>query len=253
MGKIIFVTGTDTGAGKTVLTASLLHYLRSNGVHALAMKPFCSGSRADVELLQSLQDWERPDREINPYYFPEPVAPFVSVRKQRRTISFTAILSRINRLARQCDCLMVEGVGGVMVPLIKGRTITDVIARLDCEVVVVARNQLGTINHSLMTVKTLRMTGVPANRIKLMLMNREGRDVSARTNQLILSEWLAPVKVFTCPSFCGKANETEAVRRHSKKIKKTLACLTEVATFAARSLESVDSRRDKETAETNNC
>ena len=253
MGKIIFVTGTDTGVGKTVLTASLLHYLRSHGVHALAMKPFCSGSRADVEFLQSLQDRERPDREINPYYFREPVAPWVSSRKRRRTISFTAILSSINGLARRCECLLVEGVGGVMVPLIKGRTVADVIACLDCEVVVVARNQLGTINHTLITIKTLRAVGVPENRIKVVLMNRQGMDVSARTNRSVLGEWLAPVKVFACPFFFGKINKTESVRLLAKKSKKTLACLAEIATFAARSLEGVNSRRDKETAETKNC
>ena len=250
MGRIIFVTGTDTGVGKTVLTASLLHHLRLCGIHALAMKPFCSGSRADVELLQSLQDRERSDREINPYYFREPVAPLVSVKKQRRHISFREILRRINLLAGQCDVLLVEGLGGVMVPLIVGRTLADVIARLNCDVVVVARNQLGTINHSLMTVKTLRAVGVRVNRIKIVLMNQQDEDVSARTNRSILSEWLSPVKIFAFPFFGGNPNKTKAVKLRRKKIKKTLACLTKVATVATRSLESVKPRRDKETAGT---
>ena len=79
--KIIFITGTDTGVGKTVLTACLVEYLRQTGVDALAMKPFCSGNRDDVELLQSIQESRLPDDVINPFYFIDAVAPLVAARK----------------------------------------------------------------------------------------------------------------------------------------------------------------------------
>ena len=85
--KIIFITGTDTGVGKTLLTALLLHHLRQTGVHALAMKPFCSGGRADVRLLQSLQRGELSDAEMNPFYFAEPIAPFVAAKKHEKNFA----------------------------------------------------------------------------------------------------------------------------------------------------------------------
>ena len=115
--RIVFVTGTDTGAGKTLLTGLLLHHLRQNGCHALAMKPFCSGSRADVEFLRAVQDDDLTLDEINPFFFAEPVAPLVAARKHNRLIRAPEVLRRIKGLAAQCECLLIEGIGGVMVPL----------------------------------------------------------------------------------------------------------------------------------------
>ena len=86
LAKTIFITGTDTGVGKTVLTGLLLHHLREKGVRALAMKPFCSGSRRDVKLLKALQNSELTDDEINPYYFKEAVAPLVAARMHHKII-----------------------------------------------------------------------------------------------------------------------------------------------------------------------
>src|SRR5579859_7771518 len=90
-GKIIFITGTDTGVGKTVFTSLLLHHLRKSGVYALAMKPFCSGGRGDVWLLRAMQDGELSEEEINPFHFPEPVAPLVSARQHKRRIPLTNV------------------------------------------------------------------------------------------------------------------------------------------------------------------
>src|SRR5258705_9807549 len=92
-GKIIFVTGTDTGVGKTLLTGLLLHHLRTEGCHALAMKPFCSGGRGDVEFLHALQDGELSEREINPFYFHEPVAPLLAARKNARAIHLKDVVT----------------------------------------------------------------------------------------------------------------------------------------------------------------
>src|SRR5947209_4920543 len=96
--KIIFVTGTDTGVGKTLLTAVLLSHLRQQGVHALAMKPFCSGCEAgltDVDILYRLQDQELATHEINPFFFPEPLAPLVAARCHRVRITLNEVLDRI--------------------------------------------------------------------------------------------------------------------------------------------------------------
>src|SRR4051812_24374946 len=156
MGKIIFITGTDTGVGKTVLTALLLQHLRQKKVHALAMKPFCSGDRADVEMLQKLQPGELTDSEMNPYFFAEPVAPFVAANKLGKTIRLRDVVRKISNIQKRCDVLLMEGIGGVMVPLGKGFCVHDLIIALNATAIVVSQNKLGTINHTLLTVSVLQ-------------------------------------------------------------------------------------------------
>ena len=149
--RIIFVTGTDTGVGKTLLTGLLLYHLRQRGCHALAMKPFCSGSRADTEFLRAVQDGELTSDEVTPFFFAEPLAPLVAARKHRRTIRLKEVVRRIRRLSDRCECLLIEGIGGLLVPLGEGFTVRDLVARLGCEVIIVSRNRLGTINHTILT------------------------------------------------------------------------------------------------------
>jgi len=228
-GKIIFVTGTDTGVGKTLLTALLLHHLRQSGCHALAMKPFCSGSLADVNLLFDLQDGELSRAEINPFYFTEPVAPLVAARKQGWRISLKGALKRIHAVRRRCDCLLIEGAGGVMVPLAEKIFVVDLIAALDCKLVIVARNKLGVINHMLLTAKALSFSRTA--RVEVVLMGDKQSDLSARTNQQMLAELLVPTKVFNLPFLGSNANNVRAVKKNHRKIKKTLAQLSDSASF----------------------
>src|SRR5690349_6905609 len=123
--RIIFITGTDTGVGKTLLTALLLVHLRRQGRAALGIKPFCSGTRADVRLLRQAQDLQLTPSQINPFYFPEPLAPLVAARKHRRTIHSDEILAHVAQSARRCQFLLIEGAGGLLVPLAKGFTTLD--------------------------------------------------------------------------------------------------------------------------------
>ena len=223
MEKIIFVTGTDTGVGKTLVTALLLQHLRQSGVNALAMKPFCSGGRGDVEMIQALQKGALTDEEANPFYFREPVAPLVAARKHRRRISLREVIASIRRVERKCERLVVEGAGGLLVPLGEGFTVADVIAKLCCDVLVVARNQLGTINHTLLTVEVLRQYG--QHSVKILLSAEMERDDSALTNKKILAELLAPTPVWSLCSLSENAMQSGAVKTNAKKMKKVLALI----------------------------
>src|SRR5262245_8909651 len=107
--RIIFVTGTDTGVGKTLLTCLLLAHLRNSGDRALAIKPFCSGDRADALTLCSLQHAELKMEEVNPWFFPEPLAPAVAARRGAKSPSLGTVLKHIRNAAEQCDTLLVEG------------------------------------------------------------------------------------------------------------------------------------------------
>lgn len=224
--RIIFVTGTDTGVGKTLFTGLLLHHLRARGTHALAMKPFCSGGRADVRFLRSLQDNEITAEEINPFFYPEPVAPLVSARKHRRKVSIVQVLSAIRTLAARCECLLVEGAGGLLVPLGQGYTVAHVIQECEADdTVVVAANRLGTINHTCLTVSYLRQMPRVAQTIQVVLMQHRRRDFSVDTNQKILRQVLAPVPIRSIPYLGRNSSRRPLIRNPGNKVKKTLAAV----------------------------
>jgi dethiobiotin synthetase len=242
-GRIIFVTGTDTGVGKTVLTALLLCHLRRSGCRALAMKPFCSGSRADARLLYTLQDRELALEEINPFYFPEPVAPLVAARQHRRQVRLEAVLERIFRVVSSLQglaqrptpgaapgmslgpepCLLVEGSGGLLVPLGVGYTVLDLIAALCCEVIVVGRNRLGTLNHCLLTVRTLQ--GIGLQRLRVVLMGCRRCDIAAASNPDMLAELVAPIPVQVVPHLGLNWRTAARLRGSAARLCRLLASL----------------------------
>lgn len=227
---IIFVTATDTGVGKTLVTGLLLHHLRKQGIHALAMKPFCCGGTADVSLLRELLDRELAREEINPYFYEEPVAPLVAARKHHRTTSLAQVIAAVRRMRSRCQCLLVEGIGGLFVPLGQGFCVRDLIAALNCEVLVVARNQVGTINHSLLTVNALHEVGIW--RMKIVLSGVAAADVSSRSNRRIIEEMASPHTVITIPFLGRKAATVAGIKRNVGNMKKSLARISDFDTFS---------------------
>ena len=249
MSKAIFITGTDTGAGKTYLTALLLAHLRQKGIHALAMKPFCSGSRDDVELLQALQGREIGDELMNPFYFEEPIAPLAAAREHSRVISLDTVLAKISEVKAKCDVLLIEGVGGVLVPLGEDYDVLKLIQKLSCRVIVAARNKLGAINHSLLTLRALQSAG--ERDIVLVLMGCEGGGFLGTINKRILRELAPSVDIILIPFLKKEALGFEGVKTNCKKLKKSLALLEKFANFtpalskkesAAADEELIDSR-----------
>lgn len=219
--RIIFITGSDTGVGKTLLTGLLLEHLRQRGCHALAIKPFCSGSRADTEFLHAIQDGELALDEVTQFFFSEPVAPLVAARKHQRIIRLPQVLRRIERVANRCDCLLVEGIGGLLVPLGEGFTVRDLVVKMGCELIVVSRNRVGTINHTLLTGAALQHAGI--SEFTTVLMTAHQADASASSNRRILAELLAPNRVFAIGFLGRNPMRLEAMKRISKKVAKTLA------------------------------
>jgi dethiobiotin synthetase len=223
--KIIFVTGTDTGVGKTLLTALLLYHLRRHPGRALAMKPFCSGGLGDVRLLQSLQAGELSNAEMNPFYFAEPVAPLAAAKKGQKPVHLSDVTNRINLIWKKCDQLLIEGSGGLMVPLGKGYTVADLIASLNCRVIVVARNRLGTINHTLLTVNALKANGIRAKDLTVVLMAARKPDLSSSSNARIISELVRPVHVMSLPFLGEMPGTAKAIPKIHAKVAKTMARL----------------------------
>lgn len=234
----LFITGTDTGVGKTLLTGLLLSYLRSTGRSALAMKPFCSGSEADVLLLNALQEGQLSRRLINPFFFPEPVAPWISARRHRRQIKLSHAMEAIQAAQPLCDLLLVEGAGGIYVPLSAKETVIDLIQALSCPVLIVAKNRLGAINHTILTARALSSAGL--QKLKVVLMQPRAHTLATRANGLAIRTFLRPLRVVEMPHLGARASTARSIRRHAVGLKCVLNECLDSASFATPVLEGGD-------------
>lgn len=230
MGNVLFVTGTDTGVGKTVFTGLLLAMLRRRAISALALKPFCSGDRSDVSLLQSLQPGAIPDHEMNPYWFRSPLAPYLASVREGRCVDFNRALSAARRAVRRCEVLIVEGAGGVLVPLTRSKTIADFAAALGGRVVIVGRNRLGVINHVRLTVEALSARGIQP--CLVVLMQEQKPDTSACLNADYLRQELRDTPVCEIPFLGKNLRKAADISQAAKKIEKVLARFWGFASFS---------------------
>jgi dethiobiotin synthetase len=218
--NIVFITGTDTGVGKTVLTALLVRHCREEGWDARAMKPFCSGSRADARFLRAAQEKVLTLEEVNPFYFPEPVAP-AAARRGPKNIRLDDVAGRIRRVAMGCDVLFVEGSGGLWVPLGANYAVADLVKELKCPTLVVGRNSLGTINHTVLAVNALEVIGVED--VAVVLMGQGKSDLSAKTNARMIRRMLPGTAVTEVQNLGKGASRTRELKNNVKYLKKTLA------------------------------
>lgn len=166
----LFVTGTDTGVGKTVLAAAIVAALRADGVDVAAFKPVVTGldepepgRPADHELLAAAAG--RPVAEVTPHTFGPPVSPHLAAQLAGTALDPAALLAAARAL--QGDAVIAEGVGGLLVPLTLGYTVRDLAVDLGWPVVIAARPGLGTISHSLLTVEAARAAGLDVRAVVL--------------------------------------------------------------------------------------
>lgn len=230
MSRIICITGTDTGVGKTFLTTLLLAQLRDQGVHALAMKPFCSGSTEDIDQIRAIQGDELPSNLLNPYFFPQPLAPYVAAAESGRRISFARAIHAVREASKRCECLLVEGAGGALTPITRKRSFADLAVMSKAEVIVVGGNKLGILNHVLLTAEAFHSRGVRG--IKVVLMGQRKKNEAALANAATLEKYLIESGVFSLPYFAGRPSWHGKNSIGQKKIKKTLAQIAAPDTFA---------------------
>jgi len=221
--KILFVTGTDTGVGKTLLTGLLVAHLLNAGKRAIALKPFCSGGTADVDFLHAMQRGAVSREDINPFYFPEPVAPLVSARLHRRRIRLGDVVDCVLRAGKDYEYIVVEGSGGLLVPLGPEFNVRRLIRALRCQVVLVSRNRLGTINHTLLSLEALNSGG--CGPVRIAVMEPQKSDFSAQSNLKVLRELCSPTNVIPVPYLGRNALRPAICDRNAKKLKKTLASI----------------------------
>ena len=173
-----FVTGTDTGVGKTLIACALLHAFKLAGRRVVGMKPVAAGAEhgaeglinADVRLLRRASSIAAPLALMNPYCFAPPIAPHIAAEQARVTIDLMRIGQAFAQLAAAADVVIVEGVGGFCVPLNRDEDTADLARCLGLPVILVVGLRLGCLNHALLTAqairaKGLRLAGWIANRI----------------------------------------------------------------------------------------
>jgi len=168
MSSAWFVTGTDTGIGKSVASATLLHALRARGRRAVGMKPLASGCEStpegwrneDALALQAASDPRPAYNDVNPFALPNPLAPELAAADAGIRVTLAPIVSAFRRLSAQADSVVVEGVGGWAAPLSADLDQADLVRALDLPVVLVVGLRLGCINHARLTARAIENDGL---------------------------------------------------------------------------------------------
>jgi dethiobiotin synthetase len=164
----LFVTGTDTGIGKTCISAGLTYLAAQAGFQTAAVKPLAAGQdfvdgrwvNEDVDLLRQASNMDLSDADVGPLQLRAACAPHIAARLEGVVISRDAVLSAIRRVGARCEICIVEGVGGFRVPLVVGWDTADLAVDLQLPVVLVVGMRLGCINHALLTAEAVRARGL---------------------------------------------------------------------------------------------
>ncbi len=159
-----FVTGTDTGIGKTTVSCALLHAFAAQGKRVVGMKPIAAGSEngkwLDVEHLLAASNVNVTRQQINPYAFDPPISPHIAAQQAGAEIDLAIIHQAYLELSKQAEIIIVEGVGGFLVPINQHQTGADLARVLGLPVILVVGMRLGCLNHALLTAQSIRATGL---------------------------------------------------------------------------------------------
>lgn len=196
-----FITGTDTDAGKTLVSAAVLSRLLSNGVDAMPMKPVQTGCprRADGTLgnldldtcfrLTGLAPDAAEGELIAPYRFEPACSPHLAAEQAGETIEFDRILSAAEELMRRRETVLVEGAGGILVPINRRQTMLDLMVALQLPIILASRPGLGTINHTLLSIRELRRAGLEVRGVVFCETRPAERNRIESDNWKTIEEW----------------------------------------------------------------
>lgn len=164
----LFITGTDTEIGKTLITSILAYGLRKRGIKACPVKPIASGGvnekgilvSEDARFYRRFCGLDESASTLNPCCFRHPASPHLAADMEGKTIDSQAVINSLHSLAHQYEYLLIEGIGGWMVPIAECYTVADFAWDLDLPVLIVSANRLGTINHTLLTIESMRIRDI---------------------------------------------------------------------------------------------
>jgi len=216
-----FITGTDTGIGKTALSALLLAELRQRGINAAPMKPVQTGCAVqgsefrvpdlDYSLSMAGMKVSENDRALmSPYRFEPACSPHLAAELAGTEIEINRIVSAAQELAAEYDTLIVEGAGGVLVPLNRRELMLDLMVKLHLPVIIAARPGLGTINHTLLSIRTLKSAGLDIAGV-VFVASEPGEPGLIEEDNAVTVEQFGGVPVLGTIPFCPQLREPESV------------------------------------------
>ena len=196
MNKGFFITGTDTGVGKTFVAAGLIRAMIYQGLSVCPMKPAETGCRVskgklvpeDTVKLMKASGADEPIDLINPYRMRNPLAPSVAAEIEGIIIKKKSVLDAYKKLSNKYDIIIAEGAGGIMVPLYKKYLYLDLVRDLGLPLIIIARPGLGTINHSLLTIEAARTKDIKVLGLVFNHSEKTKTDISQKTNPEIITQ-----------------------------------------------------------------
>jgi len=241
MAKGVFIVGTDTDVGKTVVTASIMHLLRSNGYNATYFKAALSGAfevgnelvPGDTKLVCDVSNLEETYENITPYVYRAEVSPHLAAKLENKPIQIEVIRGKYDYLKGKYDYIIAEGSGGIVCPLIDDErglyTLENLIKDLNMSVIIVARAGVGTINHTVLTVKYIESLGI----------NIKGIIINNYIDNLLCNDNIQMIEKLTKVRIIGKLkyiknledNMVQAIRVNTEKafnIKTIEECLDQL-------------------------
>jgi dethiobiotin synthetase len=195
--RFLFVTGTDTGVGKTVFAGLLTRRLRERSVRVVALKPVCSGGRGDARALRAAAGNVLSLDEVNPWHFRAPIAPVLAARKEQQRLQLRQVVAHIRCVAKKFDLVVVEGAGGLLSPLGEDFDSRDLLLALGATPIVVCPNRLGAVNQALLSLAALPPAIARNAPVVLVAQARPG--AAARNNAALLGEKIGRVRIHEFP------------------------------------------------------
>lgn len=172
-----FITGTDTGVGKTMVAAGLAKHLRDSGIDVGVMKPYsagASGPHSDISILREAAGADDPQELANPQSFPLETSPFAAGRLLGVTPDVDRVMRSFAELKSRHRVLLVEGVGGIMAPILRRYLVADLILQMDLPVIIVVGNRMGTVSHTLMTLDVCRRRSIEVAGLIINCLEKDG-------------------------------------------------------------------------------
>jgi dethiobiotin synthetase len=198
------VTGTDTGVGKTYLSTVLLALMRRKGWKVAAMKPVETGVKSDdpasdAARLRDAAGADDPLEHVRPILISEPLAPWVALGRAGGTVDLNALDGAFKALSEGRDAILVEGAGGLLVPLTRDLAYDGLFVGWGLDLVVVAGNRRGTLNHTMLTVRAAHDAGLRVRGVILNALGPDRNGIAERTNLEALTDLLEPIPVIPFP------------------------------------------------------
>jgi dethiobiotin synthetase len=216
--QIFFITGTDTGVGKTVLTVLMAQFLRQKKINVAALKPICSGGRGDARKIFKALNGVLALDEINPWHFRDAIAPALAAKSEKKPVKLSEVVARVRATQKNFDVILIEGAGGLLSPLGENFDARDLILALRASPMIVAQNKLGALNSILLTLEAL-----PKNvraQTKIILMSPRKKDLAGDSNAKLLADFFPRENIFALPWF-GQVFSPEKVLKNLR-VQKTL-------------------------------